>query len=99
VSTQKAAGVVLALITVIAGGVVLFGPALGQDPAYHRFADQRTLLGVRNLLNVATNAPFAVIGALDLETAATLSGGRSSLPATCYSLAFSWLPSARRSIT
>ena len=37
------------------------GP-IPQDPAYHRFADVRTLLGVPNFWNVASNLPFAVFG-------------------------------------
>jgi hypothetical protein len=45
---------------------VLLAPPVLQDPRYHQFADQRTLLGVRNLLNVATNLPFAIIGTLGL---------------------------------
>lgn len=86
-STQKAAGVVLALITVLAAGAVLFGPALSQDPAYHRFADGRTMIGIRNLLNVATNAPFAVIGALGLWRL-TRDGRKrwASIQAACYLL-------------
>lgn len=37
-------------------------PPIPQDPAYHQFADQRTLLGVPNALNVLSNIPFAVVG-------------------------------------
>jgi hypothetical protein len=33
-----------------------------QDPAYHDFADQRALLGVPNLLDVASNIAFMVGG-------------------------------------
>lgn len=33
-----------------------------QDPAYHRFADVRTLLAVSNFWNVASNLPFLVVG-------------------------------------
>lgn len=38
------------------------GPRLPQDPAYHAFADQRTLLGIPNCLNVLSNLPFLAIG-------------------------------------
>ena len=33
-----------------------------QDPSYHRFADERTILGVPNALNVLSNIPFAIVG-------------------------------------
>jgi hypothetical protein len=46
---------------------MLLVPAIRQDPSYHRFADARRLLGVPNVLNVASNLPFAVIGALGLR--------------------------------
>jgi hypothetical protein len=35
---------------------------IAQDPAYHQFADDRTLLGVSNFWNVMSNLPFMVIG-------------------------------------
>jgi hypothetical protein len=43
-------------------------PRIAQDPAYHDMADQRTLLGIPNCLNVLSNLPFAAIGALGLAT-------------------------------
>ena len=47
----------------LAALVVLWlqGP-IPQDPAYHRFADTRTLWGVPNFWNVASNALFPVLG-------------------------------------
>jgi len=41
-------------------------PPIPQDPAYHRFADGRTLFGIPNALNVLSNAPFLVFGAWGL---------------------------------
>jgi Ceramidase len=41
-------------------------PPIPQDPAYHRFADGRTLLGVPNALNVLSNVPFTVVGILGI---------------------------------
>jgi hypothetical protein len=35
---------------------------LAQDPAYHLFADQRTILGIPNFWNVASNLPFVIVG-------------------------------------
>ncbi len=41
------------------------GPVL-QDPGYHRFADTRSGLGISNFGNIASNAPFLLIGAAGL---------------------------------
>jgi hypothetical protein len=45
------------------GGVWLLDP-IPQDPAFHDFADQRTLFGVPHFWNVASNLPFLVVGGL-----------------------------------
>lgn len=37
-------------------------PPVPQSEAYHTFADQRTLLGVRNLLNVLSNLVLLLVG-------------------------------------
>ena len=54
----------LRLLLAVAGlGLcALMLPALTQDPAYHRFADARTLLGVPNALDVMSNFGFLVAG-------------------------------------
>ena len=52
------AGVALVVIAVF-----LFVAPIPQDPAYHAFADQRTLFGIANFGDVASNLPFLVIGA------------------------------------
>ncbi len=49
---------------IVATATVLLLPPIPQDPAYHDFADQRTILGIPNMLNVASNAFFIVVGAL-----------------------------------
>ncbi len=46
--------------------VTAFLPRVAQDPAYHAFADDRPFLGVPNFLNVVSNLPFLVVGALGL---------------------------------
>jgi hypothetical protein len=59
---------VLLLIAVVAaatGGLLLVEP-IPQDPAYHRFADTRTISGTPNFWNVASNLPFLIAGALGL---------------------------------
>jgi hypothetical protein len=47
------------------GGVFCL-PPIPQDPSYHAFADSRTILGVPNFLNVASNVAFLVVGVLGL---------------------------------
>jgi hypothetical protein len=56
----------IALTLLVAGIILWLLPALYQDESYHRFADRRTLLGVPNFWNVASNAPFALVGVLGL---------------------------------
>src|SRR5260370_35143001 len=65
-TVKQIAGYALGAVSVTVASSVLLGPPIAQDPGYHRFADHRTLLGVPNLLNVATNAPFAIVGAIGL---------------------------------
>jgi hypothetical protein len=50
----------------IATGLILVMPRIPQDTAYHHFADQRKMLGVPNLLDVASNLPLGVAGILGL---------------------------------
>lgn len=47
-------------------GVVLSLHPIPQDPTYHNFADQRSMLAVPHLLNVVSNAPLVLVGALGL---------------------------------
>ncbi len=56
------------ILTVAVIGVMgaLFLPPIPQDPAYHRFADNRTLFGIANFWNVVTNIPFALVGLFGL---------------------------------
>src|SRR5581483_1498274 len=50
----------------LAVSCVFLLPPLPQDPAYHRFADQQTLLGVPHFWNVVSNAPFTILGTVGL---------------------------------
>lgn len=49
----------LALVGVVSAA---FLPRIPQDPAYHAFADTRTIFGVPNFWNVLSNAPFLFVG-------------------------------------
>ena len=42
-------------------GLLVVG-RIPQDPAYHLFADSRTIAGVRNFWNTWSNLPFLLIG-------------------------------------
>lgn len=56
-----AAGVALSV-----AAFFLFVPPIAQDQSYHLFADNRTVLGIPNFWNVASNLPFAAVGILGL---------------------------------
>lgn len=59
----------LAIILCIALAAVVAAVSLGpipQDPAYHRFADQRVLLSVPNFWNIITNIPFLAVGVMGM---------------------------------
>lgn len=58
--------VVLAAAALVAVVVTLGLPPIHQDPRYHRFADQRSLLGVPNAGDVLSNVGFLVVGAAGL---------------------------------
>lgn len=45
---------------------LFWAPPIAQDQTYHSFADSRTVWGIPNFWNVASNLPFAVIGILGL---------------------------------
>jgi hypothetical protein len=65
-------GVLIALLVLGLVGVFALEP-IPQDPNYHLFADTRSFLGIPNFNDVASNAGFAVVGALGVLVAA---GGR-----------------------
>ena len=61
--SPKAAIFIIPVVT--AASLVAFfllSSPIPQDPAYHQFADGRTLLGVSNFWNVMSNLPLMVIG-------------------------------------
>jgi hypothetical protein len=63
---------------IVAAVVAAWLPPIPQDPAYHRMADERALLGVPNALNVLSNLGFVIVGALGLGSlrAGTEDGAR-----------------------
>ena len=63
----------------VAAVAALVTPAIPQDPAYHRMADDRAFWGVPNALNVVSNLAFllaAVLGLSALDLRKSGGGGR-----------------------
>src|SRR5262245_2146486 len=94
IGRTAAVGIVLGLLGVAAVGVAL-APPIPQDPAYHGFADQREFFGIPNALNVLSNAPFVVVGALGAwalrpanDGAARFIDGRERWPWAVFFVAF-----------
>jgi hypothetical protein len=53
-------------LAIVALGIDFCLPPIPQDQGYHAFADGRTMLGIPNFLNVASNLPFLIVGVLGL---------------------------------
>ena len=56
----------LLLLTAMAIIATAMFPVWPQDPSFHRFADNRTMLGIPNFLNVVSNLPFLFVGSFGL---------------------------------
>jgi len=65
----KAKSKVFVLLTVAAVAIVVafLLPPIPQDPQYHEFADGRSLFGIPNFWNVATNLLFVLVGVIGLK--------------------------------
>jgi hypothetical protein len=53
---------ILVLVSLVAIAGAMFVPPIAQDPAYHAFADTRTLLGVPSFWNVVSNIGYLMVG-------------------------------------
>jgi len=72
---------ILGLIAIAAvAGLWQHGP-IPQDPAYHAFADTRTIAGVGNFWNVLSNLPFLLFGGYGLSRFGELAIPPGSRPA------------------
>jgi len=58
---------IIGLVAIVLGTVALL-PPIPQDPAYHIYADQRTVLGIPNFWNVVSNLPFVLLGLIGVTT-------------------------------
>ena len=56
----------LATVSAVSIAAAYLIEPVAQDPAYHQFADQRTVFGVPNFWNVVTNLPMVVVGLMGL---------------------------------
>ena len=67
-SIAKGKHPLVALLGLMAASLAILPllPPIPQDPSYHQFADQRTLLGIPNFWNVVSNLPFVLVGAMRL---------------------------------
>lgn len=57
------------VLFVLLGGLILIALWVGRIPQpldYHNFADDRTMVGIPNALNVLSNLPFVIFGAMGL---------------------------------
>lgn len=76
-ATRRAEVVALgAFVALTAIGVLL--PPIQQDPQYHRFADQRSWLGIPHAADVLSNIAFVVVGVFGLARSARASLGNAT---------------------
>ena len=68
--------------------VAAFLSPIPQDPSYHGFADPRAYLGIPNFGDVASNAPFLLVGLLGLVFLAKGGAGRSNPLAPAFFVYF-----------
>jgi len=60
--SQRTSVTLLLTLTAAVAMIFLLLPRIPQPEAYHLFADRRSLLGIPNFGDVASNLPFAVVG-------------------------------------
>ncbi len=57
---------VIASLVIISIVSLFFVEPISQDLTYHNFADSRTMLGISNFFDVASNLPFIFVGLLGI---------------------------------
>ena len=60
--SMRARVLIVGALTLASVLTVALLPRIPQDPAYHEFADGRSMLSIPNFLNVVSNLPFLLIG-------------------------------------
>lgn len=79
---KRDGAIALALIALLAG--LLARAPIPQFAQYHALADTRTLLGIPNFWNVASNLPFLIIGLMGLNLLRRRPAGASPAWATLF---------------
>ena len=76
------------ILTVAVVGMIgsLFVPRIPQDPAYHQFADHRTIFEIPNFWNVVTNIPFVLVGLFGLARLSKVVALRSGYLIVCLGI-------------
>lgn len=75
----------LLLLSIIA---MALAPPLYQSQDYHDFADQRSLFGIPNFLNILSNLPFLLVGAAGLRFCMGSRAAAAPLSWCCFFGAF-----------
>jgi hypothetical protein len=88
VSVDRRAIVLLVVAGVAVLGVLLFGVRIPQWPEYHDFADQRTLAGIPNAMDVLSNLAILIVGVWGTLFVLTRKGARTTGPLQPNYLAF-----------
>jgi hypothetical protein len=86
-STKLKIGFLL-LITIAGIAIVFSRPAIPQNPAFHQFADDRTILFIPNFWNVISNFFFLVSGMLGIKLLLQKRAGSLHMRLKANNLAF-----------
>ena len=65
--SERQQGLLLGAMAACGIAAAFFLPAIPQDPAYHTFADHRTIFGIANFWNVVSNLSFIAVGIFALS--------------------------------
>src|SRR5438105_9245759 len=66
VKCRRCRGLLIIILGVLALAALAVVPPFPQDPKYHAFPDQRSFVEIPSALNVLSNAPFLLVGAMGL---------------------------------
>lgn len=59
---------IVPVLVIVSIAAVFFLDPIPQDPAYHQFADERSVFGIQNFLNVVSNITFLLVGGAGILT-------------------------------
>ena len=62
---------IIVVIVIVAIIAVFSIDPIAQDPGYHNFADQRSMINIPNFYNVLSNLPFIIIGIAGMRLVAS----------------------------